>query len=196
MQGSAFKTREEEEEEKRKKEREKKEAIKQEKSSEVIQRKDEIAKGAEGMKPGEAKAIVETKLVEVPLLEPTSRYSTKTEYIVKDELAVRLKEEEKKREESESKKKEARPKGAEKTAAQKQKEIEAVRIEETRRRQQEIAKLTEAVKKAIEEEKSKGISKDFRSRVLARLRIKGILRRKYMNQIKELLEKLAPKMER
>ena len=175
-----------EEEQKREEEKRRKQQMKkEEKSAETTQKKEAIEKGQseEQLKFGEARSLIETKYEKVPLKESAG---SKYEPIIKEELAVRLKEEEKIRKEEEKK----RMNEKEKFQKQQIKEIQ----ERERKRREEIERLSKEIGKILDEEKKKGIGKDIRGRVIARLKIMGVLRKRYTSQIKKILDKLIPKM--
>ena len=213
--GVAFKRKEEEEqEEERKRKRKQKE---EEKTPEISTKKAEIESGTEkGMGFGEAKVLTEVKYARVTIkgTEKVERY----EPIVKEELAVRLQEEEKKKEEEkrkeevrEQKEKETNKEQIEqqsikeKMPGEKEAVREAIRKELKEEYKQLHQELDDAVKKGLnnpleyisqnllKKEIAKG-AKDPVKNVIRILRLAGLLKKKQISQIKEFLKSLIPKM--
>lgn len=68
-------------------------------------------------------------------------------------------------------------------------------VREERARQRELIKeIWDKVEEAMYAERKRGITRDYVGRVIARLKITGILRKRLTSKIKELVKKLAPKM--
>jgi len=209
-------TKEELEEEKKRKKRQKEE----ESTPEMTTKKSEIERGMEkGMAFGEAKPLTEIKYVKVPIKEVEK--AEKYEPIVKEELAVRLQEEERKKEEQETQKElETKGKGTNAPIAsvpqqvQKERERvlegekvrrEAIRKEQREQYQKLHKELDETIKKGIsnplehiaqnllKQELAKGAKKPA-SNVIRTLRIAGLLQKKKVGEMKEFLKNLIPKM--
>jgi len=216
--GVALKRKEEEQlEEERKRKKKQKE---EEKTPEMAPKKAEIESGKEkGMAFGEAKPLVDVQYVKVPLKEVEK--AVKYEPVVREELAVRLQEEEKKKEELQKQREEQQEKekmkeqeivNAEKPKIQIQRETEAQRVQREairRERKEQYQKLhkelDDAVKKGmsnplehiaqnlLKQELARGAKKPI-GNVIRTLRLAGLLQKKKVSEMKEFLKNLIPKM--
>ncbi|MEM2174407.1 MAG: hypothetical protein QXI58_02120 [Candidatus Micrarchaeia archaeon] len=179
----------EEEERKREEEERKKEEAKKKKEPRIERKKEEIEMEKSGKKYEEPKAVVEVFYEKVPLRESKGE---KYEPIVRDELAIMKKDEEKRARLIEIKANKI-VEEIRKEEIERMKKVEKEKFERIREIQErkltEISRLSKKINELIEEGKRKNVQ-DITGYVIARLRGLGLLKKGLTSLAKRFIKKL------